>query len=564
MRLDPILNRFGLTTQRAAQQRVNAEHEAAVAASGPSRTNKPLWEAFDADMRPGRLPYSVLRSYADQCEPLRLCINRVKVMVHSLKWSIDAVDEEHKDDAQLAAAQAWFSTSGGVGRPGTMVKELVDELVEDTLVCGAVALYPRPTKGGDIVSVEPIDAATIIPKRDSKGWVPEPPSAAYEQKLRDGSAALKFTRDELLYHVWGSRTCSVWGQSFVESCMMSAMQFQAADKYNLVWFTDGDSVLGYWWYSAGDCTSEERELFRVWLKTQQNKASNKGKPLCDLMPPAGWKYESFRPRNEADYIATQKFLYQRIAPFFGLTPSALGFESDTYKASQAAQQEQAVATASRPIARFLEDVFNVILQEVLGFDQCQFVFDTDIIDQQRVANVIKSLGLERLTINQANEMLGLPKIKGGYADDLITILPTGQVLVLASTDPARQVIVEVPNANDVEDETGFGVEPDAGATALGKAGSDGGTRADLLRWRSKVRRASKEGKQPSQVKFQSEVIPVPVMDEIAKALSGGTGIDNAFAPHLQRGDFLSDLGRGLDGLTQHLEQLAIEKGITLR
>lgn len=567
--LDRIGKPLGLVTKATSSEQVNAARDEMV---GPWRSNQPLWKPWDADMRPGRLPYSMLRQYADSCEPLRLCIDRVKTMIHNLAWDILPVDEEKPNEEQVAAAKAWFSYAGGIGRPGTMIEEFVDELVEDLFVCGCVALYPRPSKGraaglgGSHASVEPIDAATIIPLRDGKGWVPAPPEPAFRQVLRTGSF-LKFTSEELIYRVWGARTTTAWGQSFVEASMMSVLQFQAADIYNLVWFTSGDSVLGYWkWTGLGEVTREELASFRVWLDKEQRRAQSKGKPLADLTPPPGWEYVPFRPRSEADYIATQKFLFSRIAPHFGLTPTALGLDAEAYKASQASIQEQAVTVGSSPIAKFLAAIFTVILQNVLGFDQVTFAFDTDIVDLIRIANAMKVAGTERVSLNESREKLGLPRMKGGYADDLFTVTATGQVLVLASNDPERQVVAVTPEPTPPT----AGTEPAQGAaastergmppaeTATGKtANLDEAARADLSRWRTKVRRAQKDGKAPSGVRFISDSIPAVLQGEIRKSLTDGGDLEEVFGPHLQRRNvWAEDLERGLDGLTVQLEQMA--------
>jgi len=222
MTLDPILNRLGVVTKASAQERVNkAREDMRGDADGPARSNK-LLDVHDSDSRPGGLPYSVLRSYADICEPARLCINRIKSMMRELEWDIVPVDEDKANDAELAEGKEWFSQAGGVGRPGVLFSEFQDEVIEDLLVCGCLALYLRPTQGraaglagSTLASVEAIDAATIIPKRTADGWIPDPPATAYVQKLRSTGAEKPFTRDELSYYIWGSRTYSSYGRSFI-------------------------------------------------------------------------------------------------------------------------------------------------------------------------------------------------------------------------------------------------------------------------------------------------------------------------------------------------------------
>lgn len=566
-----IVNRLGLVTKAQAQERVNSAREDG---REPSRTNQPLYKAWDADMRPGMMPYSVLRGFAENCEPVRLCINRVKAMMHTLTFTVAPVDEDDPDESQLAAAKAWFTAEGGVGKPGTMLEEFIDELVEDLLVCGCISTYQRRNVGREMISVEAIDAATFIPLRDNKGWIPEPPAPAYKQVLRGQGVGKEFTRDEILYRIWGARTFTPYGQSFVECCMGAILQYNAADAYNLRWYTDGDSVLGYWQYTGqgdagnGQPTPAEIASFDAWLKKNEAKARQKGKPLADLRAPAGWKYTSFRPRTEADYLETEKRLFARIAPFFGLTPSSLGLESDTYKSAEASMREQSIANALRPIAQFLGGVFTALIQGPLGFDRCRGYFDLDIIDLQQISSALATIGTNTLSANERRVMLGQPKLSGGLADELYEVTPLG-LLVIASTDPEKQIetpvvtgeVIGNGSADDGRDEAGTDGQRGNGDAGGGVAKATDPCRADLYRWRTKVRKAAHTGKEPGQVRFQSEVIPPDVQEQIHKALATGD-VDAAFEPHLRSG-WDADLGRGLDGLIAHLEQAAQEKGVRL-
>lgn len=593
--LEPILNRLGLVGKAAAQERVNKAREdmrSDDTGSGPARSNK-LLDVHDSDSRPGGLPYSVLRSYADICEPARLCINRIKSMMRELEWDIVPVDEDNENDAEIAESKEWFSQAGGVGRPGVMFAEFQDEILEDLLICGCFALYKRPSRGqaagiagSKLASIEAIDAATIIPKRTADGWIPEPPAAAYVQKLRSTGAEKPFTRDEISYYIWGSRTYSSYGRSFIEDCIMALMQWQAADVYNLLWFTEGDSVLGYWQFAGGgenSVTPQERKDFTAWLEKSKKKAQAKGRSVTDMVPPAGWSYHPFRPRSESDYIATQKFLMQRIAPFFGLTPSALGQESDTYKASQEAQNELAVRRSTKPLALYLNAAFTELLQGPLGLTTVQFQYDLEITDREQNARIARSLGTQFTTINDVQEIMGQPKFQGGYADDVFTVTAGGEVLVLASRDEKRAALVgyiETPEEKAAKEAAAAEAKtkqlealqagqaqnaptaappgkqppiPDEGKAA--KATTEA-ARDDLRRWRDKANKARRAG-QAVNVPFDSCAIPSDAQEDIHKALADGGHPTQVFSPYLRGGaEWREYLGRGLDGMIGELEQEA--------
>lgn len=556
--LDSITRLLPITRGRT-QDLLNKAREDR-AAHEPRRTNRQV-DVFDANYRPGGLPYSVLRGYAD-VDPARLCINRVKSSLRRLDFAIVPVDEDNIDEAEIAAGEQWFSESGGIGRPGTLIKEFIDEVAEDIMVCGCVALYKRPTKARKAVgnqyplaSVEVIDAATIIPLRDSKGWIPEPPEAAFRQRLRTG-AEKKFTTDELIYHVINSRSYSSYGRGYIEDCMMALLQFQAADIWNLQWFTEGDAVVGYWRYTGGgEVTPAEIETFRAWLRKVKTDNNERGKSPADLTPPAGWEYKSFRPRTEAEYIATQKFLFQRIVPYFGWNPSALGQESETYKASQQAQVEAATREAVRPLAEFFGDIFTGILQNDLGLTTVRFKFDLESIDLVRVGALLKQAGPAYVSPNEGRKMLGLPRIAGGLADSLFYMTQAGPVRI-ADTQ-------EKLNAPTTDNAANEGCASSAGTPAE-ETGAEAQTtaqkeaREDLRRWRKKSRNAVRDGRSAA-VRFVSVAIPAAVHAEIAKQLEAGGQPDMVFAPYIGADGQVSEtwkehLATGLDGLIEQLEQ----------
>lgn len=557
--LSKALNRIGLVTKADAQVTLNAAREEVA-----SRGDQPL-RVYGAGQRPGGVPYSILRAYARQCEPVRLCLVKVKQMILALDWRIDPRDEDRVDEAQLAVGQEWFSTSGGVGSPGIRVTQLIGELIEDLLVCGSVALYKRPTVGRvaglttALASIEALDTSKIVPLRDAKGWIPEPPATAYEQVLTNGHRH-PFTRDELRYAILYARTYSANGESLVEDCLLSQTQFLAADMWNLQWFMESDRAPGYWTFSGEKLTPEEITSFRKYLEMQRKRGRQEA-----LTPPAGWAFHAFTPRGEADYIATQRFLYQRIVPFFGLTPSAVGLESDTYKASQETQLKSAVMSGQVPITSFLEGLFTDVLQEDLGLTETQFVFDLDLSNKTEIATMLAAAGTERVSVNEGRELLGLPPREGGYANDLFAMTPLGPVVLVSDENP-------VGGGLDAQYVSDAGGSPAATVGGEGGAGGDTGgdiakasrddAHADLRRWRDKARKAAKTGK-PQGVRFVSETIPELVSKAIGEQLRAGGDPTTVFAPYLEPDGpepGAAQLAAGLEWLAGAVETELGERG----
>src|SRR5205085_1778807 len=114
-----------------------------------------------------------IRQFAKSYDILRSCINHLKREVQAQKFSIgprDAKDESDATRERVQEATRFFSKHGGLGDFHQSRRHYELKIFEDLLVIGAFASWKNRTKGGDLLQVLPIDAATIRPRMDAYGW----------------------------------------------------------------------------------------------------------------------------------------------------------------------------------------------------------------------------------------------------------------------------------------------------------------------------------------------------------------------------------------------------------
>lgn len=568
--LDPIAHRLGYVGKTDALSSDGRAHRYDQSTENTRRgTNKgPLQASFPA-----------LRQFAEECEPVRLAIQKRKAQLLSTPWDIVAKDEAKGSSSvekDIATAKAFFSTRGGLGGPGRRMRGFLNAILEDLLTVGAFSCYRRPSRGGQLYSIEPIDAATIKPLLTPEGWTPEPPAFAYEQWIKN-TLKDSFTADQLWYETWDVRTYSRWTRSPVEYILGSAIQFLAIETWNLSWFRDGDGEFTYW-ETPEEWTFQQVKEFNAFVQqmAEDMKARRKGGP--GLAVPGGPKRQSARPRTEAEYSETGLQLWRRIACAFDLNATVLGFEGQQYKVSQEGQGDAAEQWGNKPLCLLLDDFFTDVIELDLGITTCEFKYKVDEKDLEKIARTARNAGPTNMSPNDARELMGLELAEGPYADCLFVPNASGPPTIIgwrkgadlsklpgSVQDPAaaeEEAKAQAPEPGAARD----GTAPAAAASSEGTSDTvPGGSRladaaratagkladaiadcgeleapalADLRRWQKKARGRALDGRSPA-VSFTSSAIPEPVAKAIALELEDATSPDEVakvFAPALERSD----------------------------
>jgi hypothetical protein len=164
------------------------------------------------------ISFAQLRALADAHEITRLCIETRKDQLSRMPWTIKPIDGT-ADDATARQLRAFFRKPDRINRYAQWQRMLL----EDMLVIDAATIYVRPTRGGQVYALEPIDGATIKPVLREDGRLPDPPAPAYQQILK-GLPAVNYTRAEMLYAPRNVRTHRVYGYSPVEQIVMIVLQ----------------------------------------------------------------------------------------------------------------------------------------------------------------------------------------------------------------------------------------------------------------------------------------------------------------------------------------------------
>jgi len=461
----------------------------------------------DADVRGGiSARFSQLRQFADQCDAARFCINERKRQIQATEFVIsprEGYEDSSEAQAQVEAARQFINTDGGLGGPGVRFQEFLSITMEDYLVCGCIALYRRPTRGGGTYSVEPVDAATIKPLLTEGGFVPST-GDAYEQYI-NGKRVAGFSAREMRYLRYDPRSNSRWSKSPTDYALQAILQYLGYDSLNLAWVTDGDMERSYW-RTPEEWTREQAEAFVDYLRAMNETWARRNE--SPVIP--GATLVQTRPRSEANSIESQVHLLKRVAAAYDVNASVLGFAGETYKVAQEEQIRLAQLKSEMPTLLAYEQLLNDIFREDCGLDLVQGRWNLNIENRQLMAEIVATAGPGVFTPNEARQLCGLEPAEGQYVDCLTRREIDGSLTVLGWTKGATPPAPEPPPAPTPVPEA-------ASPEPLGKALTRDALTA-LDKWRRKALRYQREGNL-ARCRFESQAIPSDIASAVTERLA---------------------------------------------
>ena len=347
--------------------------------------------------RTGKIPFKTLREMAAPetgYDVLRLLIERVKDKLLSQTWNVVPRDKQKKPDARCAELEEFFAYPDKVNT----FNDWSRMLLEQVLVYDAPAVWLRPTRGGELYSLEIMDGSLISPKIMADGRLPPPEyGPAYQQVLK-GLPAVDYIQPvplgqpvpldpsgqpfpELLYKPRNPRIDSLYGYGPVEQIMTTVYIAHAREQYFLEYYKNGStadllvSVPETW---NPDQIGQFQNLWDSILKG--NLANRRG--------------TRFIPGGMTPYDTKEKVLTDeadqwliRICCFaFGLNP--MPFIKQMNKGQEQTHHEEAIQEGLEPWQKWFTDFIDRIIALKFGYRDLTFRWreddPVDPVDQAKI------------------------------------------------------------------------------------------------------------------------------------------------------------------------------------
>lgn len=416
----------------------------------PRRYEYPVaWNVFVTEQR--LVPWKVLRASAEQIDILRRCIEVAKSKLITMDWDIvlsESANERIANDAggnylrALADARTKFTPEIARLRDfwqmpdrinGLIFSDWLNMALEEVLVLDALAIYPHPTVGGDLHSLEILDGSTIKPLLDDRGMRPQPPYPAFQQVLygfprgeftatTDGEANDgEFESDELIYLVKNRRTWTPYGYSPVERSLPLADIYLRRQQWLRAEFTNGVSpdLL----FTTDPQYGGTPELLRAWetIFNDDMAGQTEARRGAKLIP-SGFTPVDMSGRSEKFSATLDEYLIKGICGHFGIMPSEIGFTPNSGLGGAGFQDGEAETSSvigTGPYAQWLGALLSDISYKFLGMPrELEFRFDGGRTSESEADARRRSTEVAggMRTLNEARAEMGLILIDSPLAD----------------------------------------------------------------------------------------------------------------------------------------------------
>lgn len=408
---------------------------------------------FNLHTRPrtqsGEVGFNTLRGFAEGYDLLRLVIETRKDQIEAYEWEVvDENPEAGDNQAEIKRLSEFLEQPSFDYDWPTWIRALSD----DMLVIDAVSIYPRLNRGGQLISLDLMDGATIKRVLDEQGRTPMAPDPAYQQILK-GLPAVNYSVDELVYWMRNPRTYRVYGCSPVEQIMMTVNIALRRQVSQLQYYTEGNVPEALAGVPDG-WTPEQIAQFQIWWDGLM-EGDTASRRHMKFLPVDASKVQMIRQPELKDMY--DEWLARIVCFAFSISPQPFVKDNNRSVAetvAKAAKEEGIV-----PTLIFLERRINRLLAKYAGaLPGIKFRFKMNNTLDPKVQAEIDDLYIRNgtISVDEVRPTLGKDKIGVGnmvYGDNAVPIELYAKQKELPSTGgtpPIAEDPVENPSAEQVE------------------------------------------------------------------------------------------------------------------
>jgi 8-oxo-dGTP pyrophosphatase MutT (NUDIX family) len=411
-----------------------------------------------------RLPWSVLRGLAEDVDVIARCIQLVQDAIVGLDWSWGfsqgIINQIMADQDLTNSAKATAIARAKYGDELQRVQEFFDypdklmgftfsqwltDVLYSHLVYDGVVIAPRYNLGGELISLSTIDTPTIKILLDNQGFIPQPPSPAYQQILygfprgeyqsepmdRDGEIPNGFQTDQLAYYIRRPHPSSLYGYSQVEECVNIATIYMQRQSWLHAEYSHGVTPKMVITTEGAEMWTPEQLGYYERMYNDQWSGQNQRRQQFMLMRP-GMKVDQLKGVDEAYKSDYDAWLVMQMGAKFGIPQSLLGIQMHSSIGGGAAgkqQSDQAEQFATDALRNFLIDCINDAARRFMGVGPELTMTatgggdDQDDLTRAQADEIDVNAGIR--TRNEIRAERGVPLISEPEADQLGITTGTG-------------------------------------------------------------------------------------------------------------------------------------------
>ena len=450
--------------------------------------------AYNLNLTQQEVPWSVLRSLAEQCDIISRAITIRTSDISKMEWSFtlspDAI-QRIMTEQNVSHAKA-----AKIGREkfGEKIDELtafwrnpypqsdkgwnqwITESAWNILTFDGWAIYPKYNLGGKVIGFDLIDPSTIKVLLDDRGDTPRPPAPAYQQILwgfprgeftaspdsdvngeyyTGVNSDASYKTDQLSYFIQNRRTYSVYGFSAVEQAIPAATLYLERQRWMIEDFQAGTMPMTFMKTDSTELNhlklAEFERVFNdklVGSSEERHKVKVLPKGFDPIVAPS--MSERYKPEYD-------EFIIKRIASIFGVAPSQLGVIARAGlgggKGAHDGEEQSAETVSSRPMENYIVECINSLCRRYLDMDTnltFNLNYETSAGNEETQAKAYQTaLSSGTLTLNDIRGEMGQPLYDMPEADEPFIMTAQGPVFLKGqlATDSAGETIGQPSETN---------------------------------------------------------------------------------------------------------------------
>lgn len=362
-----------------------------------------------------------LRQMASTWGVLRAIIQTRKDQLLRMPRDFQVRGQPRKTSKQVEEMRDFFRRPDGQHRFGTWMRMIL----EDLFVIDAPTLYVgHRSRGGQPLTIDVLDGATMKVLIDDAGRLPDFPSPAYQQIIK-GLPMVNFTIDEIIYEPMNPvPEFPIYGMSPVQQIWMEIQEAIQKSLYTLGFWKDGnlpDLMVAV----PEDWTASQIAAFQALMDTEL--AGNLAKKSKMRFVPSGTKpYDIKNASGEGLSSARDEVLIRLACYAFSVSPTP--FIKAVNRATAQSAADAATQEGLHPLMEwFKESIMDPLVQEQFGYDEVEFVFkpalETDQLKQMQIITGYVDAGI--MTRDEARDRIGMQPRPDEGTDELMITSSTG-------------------------------------------------------------------------------------------------------------------------------------------
>lgn len=354
------------------------------------------------------ITFEQLRNIADNVDLLRIIIEKSKDSVAKMDWDIVPqgksvklfrIGHQSVDAGQLKRIN---EVRDFLRRPDgeRSFMRWIRVLLEDMFVIDASTVKPV-IQNGKLVSLKILDGSTIKLLIDQHGSTPDAPSPAYQQILK-GMPAVDYTKDDLLYMPYNSRSNRLYGFSPVEQIIITVNTALRKALFELDYFTEGNIPEGLCTVPADWTAKEIADFQKMWDTAMVSDLAQRRRIK---FVPNGMALTQPKTMNTREDMYNE-WLARIICFAFSVSPTP--FIKQVNRATAESAIKQAIEEGIQPRLQWIREMMNDIIWRFFGYDDIEFAWAgnqefNQLEEAQKNVTYVKN-GI--LTIDEVRDDLG--------------------------------------------------------------------------------------------------------------------------------------------------------------